>query len=111
MTRVHRSIVLWGLPIALFLGVALFAPRPGPVVERIGLAITVLAGSYALAYALIGLVTRQVRPPVAMGLLALAAGAFLLGVRYLPAVVPGTALLTTLGAALLLVGVMVVARG
>lgn len=111
MTRVRRTIILLGLPVALFIGVALFAPRPGPVFGRVALAITVLGGAYAFAYALIGLATHRVRPPAALGALSLAGGAFLIGTRYLPSAMPGAALLVMLGSALLIVGAVIMARG
>lgn len=111
MTRVQRTIILLGLPAALFIGIALFAPRPAPVFGRTALAITVLGGAYAFAYAVIGLATRRVRLPLALGALSLAAGAFLLGTRYLPSALPGAALLVTVGSLLLIVGAVMMARG
>lgn len=111
MTRLQRTIVLLGLPLAVFVGVALFAPRPAPMFGRVALAITVLGGAYAFAYALIGLATHRVRMPLALGALSLAAGAFLIGTRYLPNAPPGAALLVTLGSALLIVGAVILARG
>jgi hypothetical protein len=102
-------VVWWMITCAVLLGVAAFADPARAAAWSVhttvgALGVATLAGTYALGYAVVGVVARGLSLRQVAGSVLLALGLFLVGLHFLPHTGVGAQLLTSGGVALFIAG-------